>query len=381
MQPDDQGKCEIGSRRKWWQLRVWYGMTAAAWFSLLWRNRFSVAPSRLGICAVATGMSLFNSLLAWAQWALFSRRVERVALREDPIFVLGHWRSGTTLLHELLTLDPDHHSPSTYACLAPKHFLVSEKMLGWCLRFFLPSTRSQDDVAVGLAQPQEDEWAICTLGLPTLYQAVAFSGRLEQAQKYFILEDLQPLMREKWIACWMRFLKAVALQSRHKRLVLKSPLHTARIAMLLSKFPQAHFVHIARDPHAVHASTLRLWRRLAEDESLQAVDADAIEAFVQQNYEQLSDSYEVQASAIPPDRLYELRYEELVFDPIAAMRKLYEHWQLDDAGVNPLWVDYVKKMATFRTAKYPPLRGAPGGDIQLGDASNERDSCRQREVA
>lgn len=391
MQPDDQvhgvqdhqqtvGN-EPGSRRLWWQLRVWYGMTATAWFRLLWRNRFAVAPSRLGIVAVATTMSLFNSLLAFAQWALFSRRIKRMVLRDDPIFVLGHWRSGTTLLHELLALDPDHHVASTYACLAPEHFLVSEKLLGWCLRFFLPQTRSQDDVTVGLAQPQEDEWAICTLGLPTLYQAVAFSGRLERTREFFDLESLPPRLRESWIARWLQFLKAVSLPAPAKRLVLKSPLHTARISMLLNKFPNARFVHIARESHSVHASTMRLWRRLAEDEGLQSADAEALETFVRQNYAQLNGSYESQASAIPAGQLYELRYEKLVANPVATMQKLYNDWQLDDAQVSPLWADYINKRANFRTAKYPSSLCPPSGKIQLGGGSNERDLVRQREVA
>ena len=44
--------------------------------------------------------------------------------------MIGHWRSGTTLLHELLVLDPRHTFPDTYACFAPNHFLVS----GWWMK-------------------------------------------------------------------------------------------------------------------------------------------------------------------------------------------------------------------------------------------------------
>jgi hypothetical protein len=44
-----------------------------------------------------------------------------------PVFVLGFWRSGTTLLDELLCCDPRFGFPSTYACLNPAHFLLSER--------------------------------------------------------------------------------------------------------------------------------------------------------------------------------------------------------------------------------------------------------------
>ena len=41
-----------------------------------------------------------------------------------PVFVIGHWRAGTTLLHELLVRDPRHTYPNTYDCFGPNHFLL-----------------------------------------------------------------------------------------------------------------------------------------------------------------------------------------------------------------------------------------------------------------
>lgn len=48
----------------------------------------------------------------------------------DPVLILGHWRSGTTLLHERLALDAQVGFSSSYACFAPGHFLVTERILG-----------------------------------------------------------------------------------------------------------------------------------------------------------------------------------------------------------------------------------------------------------
>ena len=47
--------------------------------------------------------------------------------------IIGHWRSGTTMLHELLILDPRHTFPNTYQCFEPLHFLWTE--------WFVPRTR------------------------------------------------------------------------------------------------------------------------------------------------------------------------------------------------------------------------------------------------
>ena len=44
----------------------------------------------------------------------------------DAVVILGYWRSGTTLLHELLCLDARYTYPTTHACMNPHHFLFSE---------------------------------------------------------------------------------------------------------------------------------------------------------------------------------------------------------------------------------------------------------------
>ena len=97
---------------------------------LLVRNRFAVAPSRVPMAIIVTLVSLMNSLFWLVQSALYGRKIAATEVQEDPIFVIGHWRSGTTLLHELLILDPRHTYPDTFACFAPSHFLVS----GWLFR-------------------------------------------------------------------------------------------------------------------------------------------------------------------------------------------------------------------------------------------------------
>ena len=44
--------------------------------------------------------------LAWLQSWLWACRLRKAELPDDPIVVIGHWRSGTTYLHQLLACDP-----------------------------------------------------------------------------------------------------------------------------------------------------------------------------------------------------------------------------------------------------------------------------------
>lgn len=325
-------------------------MTVRAWLTMLLRNGFRIAPRRWYLVLLITAASVVNSTLALVQRLALGRRIDRTELPPDPLFILGHWRSGTTLLHELLGLDARHACPSTYACLAPSHFLISQRLLAPWLRWLLPARRSQDDVVVGFEQAQEDEWALCALGLPSLYQTAAFPNRDAHDWQYADLEGLVPAVRRRWISAWTRLLRCVALGAPGKRLVIKSPLHLARIEAALEVFPDARFVHIVREPQAVFASTLRLWQRLAEDEGLQAPQADRLRPFVLENYVRAYESFERQCSRIPPGRLCQVRYEDLVADPVGQVRRIYEHLDLGGFdAVRPMLEMRALQAAGFRT--------------------------------
>jgi hypothetical protein len=328
-------------------------MTAPAWFGMLWRNGFLISPSRYYLVALITATSLLNWLLATIQNLLLGKKIDRTELRADPIFVLGHWRSGTTLVHELLALDQRHAAPSTFACLAPSHFLVSQKLLSPWLRYLLPTRRSQDNVRVGLERPQEDEWALCALGLPTPYLAAAFPNHLPHDTEYVSLRGIEAESLARWKKVWRRFLQAVASQNPRKRLVIKSPLHTARLDVLLELFPEARFVHVVRNPRSVYPSTLRLWRRLAEDEGLQILKSEAIETFVLETFVQMYRSFEQSRQRIRPDRLCQVRYEDLVEDPIDGLRSIYRQLDLGEFdAVLPKVESYAAEMATFEKNQF-----------------------------
>ncbi len=94
-------------------LPVWCGCGLATWLRLLALGP-PLHPSRFGRIIGVTAASCANSVLNLAERAVFGRRVARVRLDHPPLFILGHWRSGTTLLHNLLARDPQFVAPTTY---------------------------------------------------------------------------------------------------------------------------------------------------------------------------------------------------------------------------------------------------------------------------
>src|SRR6185436_1784397 len=105
-----------------------------------------------------------RSLLGFWSRAKFGRAVAQTPMHGAPLFVLGHWRTGTTLLHELLALDERFAYPTLYECFFPLHFLLTET--GAMRRFNRrpPFRRAQDNMLISLASPGEDEVGLSALG-------------------------------------------------------------------------------------------------------------------------------------------------------------------------------------------------------------------------
>jgi membrane-bound metal-dependent hydrolase YbcI (DUF457 family) len=337
--------------------RLWAGCDFVTWLRLLARNRFAVHPSRWRAAATITLVSLVNTVLRLLKSARYGRRVRRARLPEAPVFILGHWRTGTTLLHELLALDEHHACPTTYQCLAPHHFLMTEGWLPRLLWFLVPALRPMDNMAAGWGRPQEDEFALCLTGQPSPYLAIAFPNRPPPDPEALDLEGMAPRALASWKQAFLHLLRQFVIQSPGKRLVLKSPPHSCRIKVLLELFPDARFVHIVRDPHVVFPSTVKLWKALYQAHGLQRPTFAGLEDYVFRTFTHLYERLEATRGLVPSSRFHELRYEDLVRDPVGQMRALYAHLDLGDFdAVLPRLQKYLAGVAGYRTNRYeqPP---------------------------
>jgi hypothetical protein len=341
--------------RREWTPRLWEGCELLAWLRLLVRNRLAVAPRYLYIAAVVTLVSTAHTLLRYLQDAWFAGRPDRTPLAGDPLFIVGHWRTGTTLLHELLILDPRHTYPNTYQCLVPHHFLLSEPLLTRLFHWVLPTRRPMDNMAAGWDRPQEDEFALCMLGQPSPYLTIAFPNRPHQDPEALDLDGLPPRARAAWKRTFVRFLRHLSFKDP-RRLVLKSPTHSCRIPTLLELFPDARFVHIVRDPHVVFPSTVNLWKTLYQTHGLQRPTFAGLDEYVFSTFTHLYDRLEEGRRLIPPGRFHELRYEDLIADPAGEMRRLYDQLGLGGFdAVRPRIERYLAEHAGYRTNRYPRL--------------------------
>ena len=314
-----------------WLLYFWHGMGVVTWAKLLIRGRFDITLNCVPNIFTVTIWAPFNSLLYIVSEMIYGAKANRHKIEPAPIFVLGHWRSGTTFLHDLLACDPAHGYPTTYQCFFPNHFLLTGGAVRKWFNIFLPKRRPMDNVPVGIDRPQEDEFAFANLGMGTHYVTLAWPRHGPQDMDYLDLVNLGEQERTRWEQGFMWFMRRLSYKQK-KRLVMKSPAHTARIATLVKLFPDARFIHISRNPLAIYPSTVKLWKALDSVQGLHnpAEDDPWMEDFVFRVFETVFKRYEEDSKLIPDGHLAEIKYEELAADPKAVMREVYR--QLDLGG-------------------------------------------------
>jgi hypothetical protein len=264
--------------------------------------------------------------LQWAvrrDWQLYEAAIAHIDVPDDPLFVLGHWRSGTTYLHYLLALDRENFAyPSNYQCLFPTVFLTLGEG-SWLYRRLasrLPPTRPMDRVAWDLAAPQEDELVYLTEGGSNpFHESMLFPLTARVDAEAFLRQSSDTRTRE----ITLRFFRKLTFV-HGRRLVAKSPGHLFRLPMLRALFPRSRVIFIVRDPYEVVPSMEHMKAMFRQHMSLQGphiVDHVATSRLLALYF------------AVMHERLAELpaadhalvRYEDLLRDPIRTVQGLYDH--------------------------------------------------------
>ena len=338
-------------KMSFFHVRNWHGMPLGVWLRALGANHFAVPASCALQALRMTGFACANTLLHWADRFVYDRPVARAPDPRPPLFIVGHWRTGTTLLHELMVLDPQFGYPTTYQVMTPHHFLLSDGVVPALLAHAMPAKRPMDNMEVGFDRPQEDEFALCNLGLPSPYLKWAFPNT-DTSDNALDLADLSEADRRRWVAGFRRFLRRLAFRDP-RRTVLKSPTHTARVGALAAAFPGAQFVHIVRDPRAVFPSTVHTWRQMWSSVAFQEPTFDGIEEYVLSSFERMYRAFERDRPTLSAEQLHEVKYEDLIRDPVGELEKIYNRLGLEGfARARPRLEDYAAKSKAFRTNRH-----------------------------
>ena len=177
---DNNNKCNQKYNFKFSQKNVFSlknnpmcGVTVPQWFSIISNNYKNIEYQYYPRMIFITILSIINSSLGLIETILYESKIKNIELADDPIFIIGHPRTGTTLLHNTLSLDNKNFYYCTTFCAGfPSSFLWFEKYGKILFANIIEKTRPMDNMPLHFDLPQEDECATNLLSYGKSYYMV-----------------------------------------------------------------------------------------------------------------------------------------------------------------------------------------------------------------
>lgn len=322
-------------------------------FRLARKNKVSAHPKYILRFLFLAQSGLWTELFSWFEQRRYGIKIASTPVPDDPIFIIGHWRTGTTLLHQLLNLDPNLAAPTLFQVAEPEGFICSYRYYLPVFATFVADNRPMDNVRIGMNEPQEDEYA--------MYRITGFSPieRLvfPKDRNYFILDNecflpADEKEKEEWGGKLHSYFRKLHF-FHGKTIVSKNPFNSFRIKELATLFPNARFIHIVRHPYEVVPSTIHMWKIVHAQNRLNRKGADPELENVAMGLEKLLTRIEMDKALIPCENFYEMRFEELEADPVGECRKIYERFRMPfDEGLSQKIHSFSGSLKNYRKNEF-----------------------------
>ncbi len=301
-----------------------------------------VAPGRMHVVAVALAMTALRLPFTLAEAAACAVLPRSRAAYPAPIFVIGHWRSGTTHLTNVLSRSGAFAILSPIAVGLPAEALGLARLVAPFIGQFFPRTRLIDEIALSSDLPQEDELAMANLSTLSCNHGIYFPQRLTREFERGVFGDGVPADEQRhWAHRLERYVAKMTRAGGNRPLLIRNPANSARIPALRAIWPEARFLHIHRHPAEVYASSVRMFSTLVRELSLGAPEAD-VAGLVRQVYPQLMSDMARDSAALPAGVYAEIRHEDLCRDPLGELSRVHRELSLPgfEAAVGPM-TDYL----------------------------------------
>ena len=345
-----------------WVFTPLAGVLLSDWLRLLKQRGGTIPPRYWPRTAFTTLMACGNSILAPWERHRQSAKIEAAVVRK-PIFILGHHRSGTTHLWNLMATDSRLVYPTVLQAVFPHTFLSCEHAIHGMAARMTPSKRPQDNVRLDPDSPIEEERAICTSCFYSMQMFRHFPGAVDDFKKFLTMRDATPAERARWRAsldCFAR--KLLVRRGNDATLLFKAPDHTGKIRLVLEQFPDARFIHIHRDPYEVYASTLQMELTTQSLYAYQKLDRGMLDEFILWRYKAMYDAFFEDLSIIPQGQFVEVAFSDLCNDPIGEVTRVGRDIGFDGPAL-PALQDYVNAIAGYKMNKRPPLADEVRGRV------------------
>ncbi len=316
---------------------------------------YKVYPRYYFRCIVAGIVSLLLEPFRWFELLIYSRKVSKTQLPTSPVFILGHWRSGTTLLHNAMAQDKQFAFINTYHSVFVNQFFGSRWLFKPLMRLLMPQKRPADNVLLSTALPQEEGIALSNIDSFAFYNFFYFPQDWKVIYARFISgKSSSSTELEAYSRRYKKLIAQALLEYNRKEFISKFPPNTGSIKHLLKMFPDAKFIYIYRNPLKVFHSTLNFFETTHEALKLQPFSRPDFEEMVFELYEMIIKDYEELKSLIPQNNLVEIRYELFESEPLKGLREIYQSLNLTGFEESvAAFTAYLDTQKRFEKANHP----------------------------
>jgi len=264
---------------------------------------------------------------------------------QAPVFIYANARSGTTMLHRLMSMDEDRFAPfmlyqSIFSAVSLQRLIqllakLDEPVfrgalrggVDWINRRFFSGWEGIHKL--GIDEAEEDEATfVLSLYSPTVTLVFPFAEKLRELSR---LDDLPEAERHAFMDFYEDTLKRHLYASgRGRTFINKNVFFTPRVRAMAERFPDARFIYMVRHPYESLPSFLNMFHQKWVTHSPQ-IDCDSPEAraLAELAFDYYRYALECQQD-LPADTFIVVRYEDLVADPKAAVERIYDEfgWEI-----------------------------------------------------
>lgn len=284
----------------------------------------------------------------------FRKQLADKPLEHDPVFILGHWRSGTTFVHNVLSCDEHFGYCTTYQTVFPHFIMWGQGFFKPIMRWIMPSKRPTDNMELIPDQPQEEEFALQNMCPYNYYNFWVFPKRMkEYANKYLTFDEATEEEKQTFRTAFQKLMRISLWNTKGTQFLSKNPPHTARVKEILEMYPNAKFIYLVRNPYTVFNSTHSFFTNTVKPLQLHCISEEEMDQNILDIYNLMDKHYQAQKVLIPEGNLIEVKFEDFEADALGVTENIYRTLNLPGfEEARPAMEKYVGAKRGHKKNKY-----------------------------
>lgn len=294
------------------------------------------------------------SLLKTFQDNKYNKLLRDKPLENDPLFILGHWRSGTTFVHSIFSCDKHFGYNTTYQTVFPHLLMWGQPFFKKNMSWLMPDKRPTDNMELAVDLPQEEEFALANM-MPYTYYNFWFLPRYmqEYSDKYLLFDQITEEELKVFRETFLKLIKISLWNTNGTQFLSKNPPHTGRVKELVKMFPNAKFIYLMRNPYTVFESTRSFFTNTIQPLKLEDISNEEIESNIISIYTKLYHKYEEDKKYIPSGNLIEIKFEDFEQNAFDMTKEIYQSLSLPGFDESKAEIEkYLSKKKGYKKNAY-----------------------------